>query len=611
MIWLIGAEARGHMHKLRMRLTIWLIVILAFAMILTGVFVARILVNSNNDVLKLALEREIEIILSSRAWSTSENLDQILDYYANQVKNKNEIIKSRLTFIDSSGKVIVDSDYDPSSMENHLDRPEIRQALIEGIGYDQRFSDTLKQKMLYVSMPVRENEQLVGFLRASISLQQIDEALYKLWFNMFVGLFVLFVISAYISYRIARNITKPIEQITEVAKHISNMNYTERIDVTGKDEVAQLAREVNAMADNLLNQMNVITESEARLKNIVANMISGLMLIDRDQKFVFVNPAAENMIGYTSIELVGRTYIQSKQQFEFMQLIEKAMISQERIREELLFFYPVERVVDVHLIPIFHTNEMWSGLLIVLHDITALRKLEQMRSEFVANVSHELKTPLAAVKGFSETLLAGALDDRETARSFIQIIYDESERLNRLITDTLDLSKIESKRIPLRFSAIHLSRFTANIIQVMSTEAQKKQIHLQMDVDQSLYLEADEDCLRQIMINVISNGISYTPEHGKVMVRIEVKQEGNEDKSDFIHIRVIDTGIGIPKQDLPRIFERFYRVDKARSRISGGTGLGLSIVKHLVELHNGSIRVESKHGLGTEFIITLPVLHEN
>jgi two-component system phosphate regulon sensor histidine kinase PhoR len=279
----------------------------------------------------------------------------------------------------------------------------------------------------------------------------------------------------------------------------------------------------------------------------------------------------------------------------------------------MMFYYPAERILDISLSPIAHDGDEWAGVLIVLHDITAVRRLERMRSEFVANVSHELKTPIAAVKGFAETLLAGALNDKDTAKQFLQIIFDESERLNRLIGDILELSKIESKRIPLHFSPVDLQSFVEHMIHMMRPEANKKSIELQIQVPDDLYMEADEDRLRQIFINLLSNGIAYTPEGGKVKVRIEpaVPHAGEGEDGDGERVRIIiqDTGIGIPKKDLPRIFERFYRVDKARSRSSGGTGLGLSIVKHLVELHRGTIKVDSEPGIGTKFTIELPVIH--
>ncbi|MNI15319.1 Alkaline phosphatase synthesis sensor protein PhoR [compost metagenome] len=255
----------------------------------------------------------------------------------------------------------------------------------------------------------------------------------------------------------------------------------------------------------------------------------------------------------------------------------------------------------------FEDQGGYRGMLFLLQDVTDIRRLEAMRSEFVANVSHELKTPIAAVKGFAETLLAGGVDDEETKRSFLQIIHDEGDRLNRLIGDILELSKIESKRALLEYAPVDLKELFDSINEVLLPAASKKSIQMQQDIKEHLYIEGDEDRLRQIFMNLLSNAISYTLEGGRVKVEAKIVYSGDEDEK--IQITVSDTGMGIPKKDLPRIFERFYRVDKARSRSSGGTGLGLSIVKHLVELHHGTIRVESKIGEGSAFTVELPIMH--
>lgn len=235
-----------------------------------------------------------------------------------------------------------------------------------------------------------------------------------------------------------------------------------------------------------------------------------------------------------------------------------------------------------------------------------IRELEKMRSEFVANVSHELKTPVAAVKGFAETLLSGAMNNKETAEQFLHIIFDESNRLDRLIGDLTELSKIESGRSPLHFSPLSINELLSDVLRIMQTMAQEKDISLNMKVEEGLYIEADEDRLRQILFNLISNGINYTPEGGTVGIAVQSVKKGKD--HEFVQLVISDTGMGIPEKDLPRIFERFYRVDKARSRRSGGTGLGLSIVKHLIELHKGTIQAESKLGEGTKFTIELPML---
>ncbi len=415
---------------------------------------------------------------------------------------------------------------------------------------------------------------------------------------------------AAVSYRIARSVTRPLERMTSAAKRMANMDYEIRVPDAGRDEVSELARALNAMAASLQDQVDEIRQNEIRLQSVLDNMASGVVMIGPDGRVKLYNRSAEQLLGSTTRERVGRSYSEAKQQYELLQLIREALQNHEPLHEELTVYYPEERLLEVNIVPMSMSEESDDpGLLLVLQDVTAIRRLERMRSEFVANVSHELKTPVAAVKGFAETLLAGAVNDPETAHSFLTIIHDESERLNRLIGDILELSKIESRRSPLQFSPVDVRAFLERLMEFMSTEATKKNIALDLQAEEELFVEADEDRLGQIILNLLQNGINYTPEGGTVRVKAEFVEGTDPEGGDVrVRITVSDTGIGIPKKDLPRIFERFYRVDKARSRSSGGTGLGLSIVKHLAELHHGSIRVESTVGVGSHFILELPLI---
>jgi two-component system phosphate regulon sensor histidine kinase PhoR len=602
----------GHkmrMMKFRLKLTLILTMLIACSMLTAGIFMARLLEQSHMNALQNNMTRELKIIEVTGDWSLNGPENALIETYTAKAKRIKEFTSARLTFIRADGKVLGDSDQDPAIMDNHLQRPEIQQARTEGYGFKTRYSATLNENMLYAAIPIMNGKEITSYLRLAISLEQVDAAVRQLWYFLILGLLLLLLIAGYVSYRIAKSITRPMEQITRVAMQITDMNYKARVNTKSTDEIGQLGHAINVMADSLQLQMNHIQENESRLTGVLENMVSGVMMIDREERIVLLNPSAEEILGFSSQELLGKKYKEAKQQFEFTKLIEESIEGREHIRDEMIFYFPTERILEINLNPISQVDEEWSGVLIVLHDITAVRRLERMRSEFVANVSHELKTPIAAVKGFAETLLAGALNDKETAKSFLQIIFDESERLNRLIGDILELSKIESKRIPLHFSPVHMAEFIEKSLNMMSTEAEKKGIVLSAEVDEDIYLEADEDRLRQIFINLLSNGISYTQDGGKVKVRVEPIMMNKDGEYERLRIMVSDTGIGIPKKDLPRIFERFYRVDKARSRISGGTGLGLSIVKHLVELHKGTIRVESEVGMGTKFIIDLPVIH--
>lgn len=583
-------------------------------MIVAGLYIAKMLEQSHIDLLRGNMMRELKVIATEGDWGKlkGDEASLIASYTKEAVMLKN-LADTRITYVREDGKVLGDSDQDPAVMDNHHDRPEIAKARTDKFGDAIRFSDTLKKNMLYVAMRLDDTDRTGGYLRLAMSLDDVETTVRQVWYFLIVGLIVLFVLAGIVSYRIASGLTSPIEKITRVAKQITNMNYKARVNMRKNDEVGQLGQAINRMADSLQLQMNRITENENRLKSVLENMTSGVMMVGPDERIVLLNPAAEELLGFTAEELLGKKFDEAKQQFEFTKMIRECIDTREYIRDEMMFYYPAERILDISLSPIAHDGDEWAGVLIVLHDITAVRRLERMRSEFVANVSHELKTPIAAVKGFAETLLAGALNDKDTAKQFLQIIFDESERLNRLIGDILELSKIESKRIPLHFSPVDLQSFVEHMIHMMRPEANKKSIELQIQVPDDLYMEADEDRLRQIFINLLSNGIAYTPEGGKVKVRIEpaVPHAGEGEDGDGERVRIIiqDTGIGIPKKDLPRIFERFYRVDKARSRSSGGTGLGLSIVKHLVELHRGTIKVDSEPGIGTKFTIELPVIH--
>lgn len=351
-----------------------------------------------------------------------------------------------------------------------------------------------------------------------------------------------------------------------------------------------------------------ITENENRLTTVLDNLISAVVMIGDRQQIVLLNKMAEEMLGIRAKDYLDKHYSKMIHHETLQDLMQDCIGKKEIMRNELVIDYPVKRILDVNMIPITKDDQLWSGMIIVLHDISEIRRLETIRSEFVANVSHELKTPVAAVKGFAETLMSGAVNDPETTQSFLRIIYDESDRLNRLILDILELSKIESKQVQLSYSPIELSHFIKKAISMMKSEAEKKNIQLSMNVPEGVYIEADEDRLQQVILNLVANSVSYTGEGGKVEVSVVLLDKKEEGETEKVQIIVSDNGIGIPEKDLPRIFERFYRVDKARSRGSGGTGLGLSIVKHIVDLHQGKIKVESKLNEGSRFIIELPII---
>lgn len=594
------------MKPFRARLTIILMTLIGISMIGTGITMAHLFKDSHISALEKNMTREIRLLSGTMQFVDMNGPDAV-EYYTEQAELIGKLIDSRITFITKAGKVIGDSEINPLEMDNHSKREEELMAAKEGIGRAIRYSDTMDRKMLYVAATVNSDQGFDGYIRLSMGLDAVSEGLNRAWLVMAGGLVILFMAATIVSYKVASSMTSPLEQITRVARRITDLDYDARVPLKRSDEVGQLAMAINTMADSLQAQLKTIRDNEDLLQSVLDNMTGGILMINADEEIALLNPAAERMLGVSNSEMAGHSYKELKRHYELTKLLEEGVSSREPIHEERSIYNPVERIVRMDAVPMIQGGS-YRGMLFLLQEVTEIRRLERMRSEFVANVSHELKTPVAAVKGFAETLLGGGVTDEKTARSFLQIIYDENERLNRLIGDILELSKIESKRVQLECSPVHLIEFFDSVLGTISKVAEKKNITLSANVPEELFIEGDEDKLRQIFMNLLSNAINYTHEGGNVKVTVVNQQK--PDGTESVVFTVSDTGMGIPRKDLPRIFERFYRVDKARSRSSGGTGLGLSIVKHLVDLHRGVISVESELGIGSSFILEFPLLQE-
>lgn len=599
------------MNRFRTRLTTVFVILIGISVLAAGLYMAYSYKDTHIEQLEENMMREIMILEQTLPWLQFESDEQAGSYYSDWAQKLHQSTDARVTFIRADGKVLGDSEIANQDMDNHLNRSEIVSAKEKGVGSVIRYSNTLQHKMLYVAVPISKTPYFEGYVRLAVSLETIESNVLNLWTYLGLALAVLFLLAVLISYRIARSLTRPIENMTRVALRIAHMDYRARTETTGNDEIGQLGMAINAMADSLQIQMTQIREKEGRLRSVLEHMINAIVMVSEEGKIVLLNRKAEQMFGIKGSEWLGKPFTDVRLSKEIADMTREVFEHRQYTHEELTIYYPEERILDVNIVPVFQNDDEQAGILLLLQDVTEMRRLERMRSQFVANVSHELKTPIAAVKGFTETLMNGAMNEPEVAKSFLQIIHDESERLNRLIGDILELSKIESKREPLYFSPVHLPTFMEQTVEMISNQANHKQIQVKLEVEHDLYLEADEDRLRQIVLNLLSNAINYTREGGKVKLSAKPIIHADSMEYDDILIVIQDTGMGIPKKDLPRIFERFYRVDKARSRSSGGTGLGLSIVKHLVDSHHGAITVESEVGIGTTFSIKLPVLQEH
>ncbi|EIR8045277.1 PAS domain-containing protein [Listeria monocytogenes] len=588
------------MKKLWLKIGLSFFILFFVVMVIVGVFSGELMKSTYLNMKENQLEDDAKILLQT---TNMENLD--LDKDAATIQKSldplGEDIDARITVIDSKGDVVADTKKDPEKLDNHMNRPEVTDILKKGesVGISIRESDSLGYSMLYVAVPVKHQGKTDGVLRISISLESVDAAVAKLWGNLALIFGIALVIIAAISVFIARKITRPVREIIEVSTDLANHKYDSRIHGKISGELQDLSISVNTLAESLETQMFEIKQNEQRLNAIVQNLVSGVMLINVDKQVIMTNRTMYQILGET--EITGKPFYEVIKSFALSQLIEATFETKTIQQKEIILYFPREMILDASVSPILGENGEITGIILLLHDITQIRHLENVRSEFVTNVSHELKTPVTALKGFAETLLDGAMYDEVLLKKFLTIIKEESDRLHRLIMDILALSRIEQNPVAENVELVDVDEVIEQSARTIFEMATEKNIRVTIPekTSASVMIETDRDKLQQIVINLLSNAINYTPVGGKVEVKL-IEQEAE------VIIEVTDNGIGIPAKDIDRVFERFYRVDKARSRHSGGTGLGLSIVKHLVENCGGRIEVESQEEVGSTFRVTLP-----
>ena len=520
---------------------------------------------------------------------------------------------ARVTLIASDGTVLADSavrDVDLPALENHASRPEVTQAFATGQGQDVRPSHTTGERMMYHARLLRvPHDRAPWVVRVALPLAQVDRASDEFKHQLFLGVGVAFLLAVTLSIWLAHSITKPLSEIASAAQALSTGNSTMRIKTTAQDEVGLLASALNQMADQLHTKIEELSEDRAQLLAVLTSMVEGVMVLDIRGHVLQINPALERMFGISRVEARGRPCAELFRHQQLNNLV--AMILQARTPHEDEIVLPLSRRhLHIEASPAGGERDNEACIVLVFHDVTDLRRLEKIRKDFVANVSHELRTPLTSIKGYVQALLDGGKDDPSVAGRFLDIILKQSDRLNLIIEDLLELSKIESGQISLREEPIEVRALVDRTLSTIKPIADRKGHHLVTALDPSLPLIAgDDDRLVQVLTNLLDNAIKYTPGGGTITIRGTPSPSPHtaEPSLNTIDLIVADTGIGIPEKDRPRIFERFYRVDKARSRDLGGTGLGLAIVKHLVEGHGGQVWVEANYPQGSRFVVRLPI----
>ena len=515
---------------------------------------------------------------------------------------------ARVTVIAPDGRVVAESGSAPgglSAMDNHRDRPEVRAALAGQVGRDLRTSTTVDVPLLYIALPVREGDRIVGVLRLALPLAEVTASYENIHQVMLVGGVVALTVALGIGLFVSGRVTRPVVEMQSIARRLSEGNFSVRAPVRSPDEIGMLGRSLNVLAARLREKIQDLAQEQAKVTAILDGMVEGVIAVDAHDHILLMNERARAMFNLAGGRVERKPFLEVIRNADLHDVFREgraagvAAAEGGAVRRELRLSTPVERVLQVHAAPL-RLGPDETGVAMVLHDITALRQLEQVRTEFVANVSHELRTPLTAIQGYLETLLGGAMDDPAHARRFLEVVFRHTERLGRLLNDLTDLSNIELGRVSLHRGPIALAEVVEGTLAIIRAKADAGGVRLEARMPADLpAVQADRDRLAQILINLVDNAVKYTPRGGQVAVEAAAGE-------GLVEVAVVDTGVGIPPADLPRITERFYRVDRARSRELGGTGLGLAIVKHLVAAHGGTLVIESRPGEGTRVRVTLP-----
>jgi two-component system, OmpR family, phosphate regulon sensor histidine kinase PhoR len=555
-----------------------------------------------NRSLRRVYQEQVAADLQQQAdWAASEirrfSLKPEANFVDRRCKELGGLSPFRITVVLPDGRVIGDSESDPAGMENHAGRPEIADALAGGIGRAERFSGTVRYPMAYLAVPVERNGEVVAAVRTAMPLANIDRTLRMAYREVALGILAAALLFAALASVFVRRFVRPLEEMRRVAERLADGDLRARIDAPpGGAEMRALSRALNQMAEQLGSRMETITGQRNELKAVLASMSEGVLAVDSDGRVLHFNAAAAGLLDLSDAQTRGRPLEESVRHSELQRTVRLALDSGGEVEREI----PLEgdRHLRLHVAPLEDAAGRKIGALVVLSDTTRLQRLEKMRQHFVANVSHELKTPITALRGGVETLLDSDRSDED--RHFIEMMGRQVERLRAIVEDLLSLSRLEhdeqSGRVPLETGRVAdvLRRAAANF----GKAAEAKRIGVAVDCPEGLVARMNGPLLEQAVGNLIDNAIKYSPEGTRVEVSATATGGG-------VAIRVKDEGPGIEARHLPRIFERFYRVDQARSRALGGTGLGLAIVKHIAQAHGGSVSVDSQPGKGSAFAVHL------
>ena len=546
------------------------------------------------------LEAQSSLLLPQVAEFTAARKYVELELFCRERGRK---VSTRITVVAPGGEVLCDSDQNPEIMQNHANRPEIMQSFAGNTGTSQRFSTTTRQEMLYVSIPIWHDREIRGVLRTSKSLTAIDEELQSVFARVIAGIIVVIVFASAVAFVLARKISQPLEQMKHDSLRFANGDFSRKIMVSGSDEIVGLAQAMNSMAAQMDDRIRAVLRKSKELETVLSSMLEGVIAVDLHEKVLYMNGSAQQQLNIEQADVQGRRLLEIVRNIELLRFI-KYTLSQDEPTEKTIVFNlgkKDERMLQIHGAQLVDAPRNKIGALVVINDVTRLLRLENLRRDFVANVSHELRTPITSIKGYVETLLDEAGEHSQHVRDFLEIISKQSNRLHAIVEDLLALAKIEqeSDREEIALERGSIKEVLHGAIEACSVKAADKGIAISLDCPEQVYAMINGPMLEQAVINLLDNALNYSRPDSTVQIDTEISEKN-------VSINVRDRGIGIAPVHLERLFERFYVVDKGRSRESGGTGLGLAIVKHVAQAHGGKVAVQSEPGRGSTFSIQIP-----
>lgn len=505
-------------------------------------------------------------------------------------------LSARVTLIAKDGTVLGDSDDNPAEMENHTGRPEVIAALAGSNGSDIRFSETTRVDRLYMAVPIEKGGEILGVARVSIPLDRISDSLNTIQRNISAAILGILVVFILVSLGVSESTIRPILQLTRAANQAGTDRFASKSILDRKDEIGVLGRTLYQMSEKIDTDFKQLENEQEKLYAVLTSMSDGVIITNNEGEVQLLNPAAVRLFNIPEHQAIGHSLTEVLRHHQLIDLWKKSRDTGEQ--QSMTLELGAERIyLQVVVTPM--GGAMQDASLLVIQDLTRLRRLETVRQDFISNISHELRTPLAAVKSLSETLQEGALEDPPAAHRFLSMMDKEIDAMAQIVQELLELSRIESGRAPLEKRVATVDEMMQPAVDRMRLQATRAGLSLNCTLDEGLpSINADVDRIQQVLMNLLHNAVKFTPPGGEIDVT--ARRNGN-----FLQLEIRDTGVGIPDSDLPRIFERFYKADRARS--GGGTGLGLSVARHIVEAHGGRIWAESQVGRGSTFYFTLPI----